>query len=166
MAPLPQIYDRSPQVDIGQKVEVKKRWLPLWIRVPVQVVFLPFVLLDVLAQRVARFCIKPPHKKEGFCKKRGACCRHILMEQPKGVWGSLYLLWNTQINGFYPKEERPFALEGKRLRSMGCRYLKRDGRCGNYFLRPMVCRLWPEIERFGEPRILKGCGYRAQPRKK
>jgi Fe-S-cluster containining protein len=47
---------------------------------------------------------------------------------------------------------------------MGCRYLKQDGSCSHYRLRPSICRTWPQIEYFGHPRILKGCGFKATPR--
>jgi len=31
-------------------------------------------------------------------------------------------------------------------------------------LRPVVCRKWPVIEIFGQPRMLKGCGFKAIPK--
>ena len=46
---------------------------------------------------------------------------------------------------------------------MGCRYLREDGSCSEYRLRPQVCRQWPVIEHFGYPKILKGCGFRSNP---
>ena len=39
----------------------------------------------------------------------------------------------------------------------------KDGSCGQYRLRPQVCRQWPVIEHFGQPKILKGCGFSSSP---
>ena len=46
---------------------------------------------------------------------------------------------------------------------MGCRHLRKDGSCGDYHLRPLICRQWPVIEHFGYPKVLKGCGYASDP---
>ena len=46
---------------------------------------------------------------------------------------------------------------------MGCRHLRNDGTCGDYHLRPLICRQWPVVEYFGYPKILKGCGYQSNP---
>jgi Fe-S-cluster containining protein len=129
-----------------------------------KVYFLPFILLDLLAQKIARLLIKPPFVKEGHCLKRGNCCHYILLPQFRGPLGRLFLFWNTQINGFYPRYRDTFDYENKKMIVMGCRHLQKDGRCGDYLLRPAVCRQWPRIEYFGPPQMLKGCGFKAAPR--
>ena len=144
---------------------IPRQWLPGWIRWPIRVLALPWVLLDLYAQKLATLIIRPPHRKEGHCLKRGNCCRYILIPEVTGVLGKLYLFVNTQINGFYPRYSEPHEYEGKRIMVMGCRYLKKDGSCAHHRLRPEVCRKWPMIEYFGHPRILKGCGFKAIPRK-
>jgi hypothetical protein len=136
-----------------------------WVRWPLRLLLLPFVLIDLQAQRVARLLIRPPYKQAGACKQRGNCCRYIMIQHSTGLLGKLYLFWNKEINGFYPRFNEPQEYEGKSVIVMGCRYLKADGRCGHYHLRPAVCRKWPMIEYFGYPRILKGCGFKALPRK-
>lgn len=144
---------------------IPKQRVPGWIRWPIRVFFLPFVLLDLQMQKIARILIPPPYKQIGSCKKRGACCHYIMMREPKGFLGKLHVLWNTEINGFFLRDLHPHEYEKKRVLVMGCRYLQKDGSCGHYFLRPMVCRKWPLIEYFGTPKMLKGCGFTAIPRK-
>lgn len=135
--------------------------LPGWIRWPLRSILLPFVLLDLAMQRVARWIIRPPYKQAGKCLKRGNCCYYIMMRKPRGILGTLFHLWNTEVNGFYLRSQEVYEYEGKRVQVMGCRYLQKDGSCKHYRLRPMVCRKWPVIEHFGHPRMLKGCGFRA-----
>jgi Fe-S-cluster containining protein len=142
-----------------------RQWVPGFIRWPLRILFLPFILLDLSAQWVARRLIRPPFRQEGTCLKRGNCCHYVLVPERKGISGKLYYLWNTQVLGFYPRSSEVYESEGKKVLVMGCRYLKKDGSCQHYFLRPTVCRKWPMIEYFGYPRILKGCGFRAVNRK-
>ena len=144
---------------------IPRQWVPSWIRWPIRGFFLPFILLDLSAQRIAQWLIPPPLKREGHCLKRGNCCHYILVPERKGLFGHLYYLWNTQILGFYPRSLNVYENEGKKILVMGCRYLKPNGSCGHYYLRPTVCRKWPLIAYFGHPRILKGCGFTAVPRK-
>src|ERR1700722_14649540 len=58
---------------------IPRQRLPCWIRWPLRVFFLPFILLDLWAQRLARLIIRPPFKQTGTCKKRGNCCHYILI---------------------------------------------------------------------------------------
>lgn len=145
---------------------IPRQWLPSFIRTPLRVFFLPFVLLDLAMQKVAKWIVPPPYKQTGGCKRRGNCCHYILIRKPKGPFGWLYKLWNTQVNGFYPRSREVHEYEKNQVIVMGCRHLREDGSCASYRLRPMVCRKWPAIEQFGSPRILKGCGFTATPRKK
>lgn len=144
---------------------IPKQKLPSWVRWPVRVFFLPFVLLDVAMQRFAKWLIRPPFKQVGGCKKRGNCCHYIMIRKPKGILGFVFRIWNTEFNGFYLRSQEAFEYENHKVMVMGCRYLQKDGSCKHYTLRPMVCRKWPVIEHFGVPRILKGCGFKAVNRK-
>lgn len=143
---------------------IPRQWLPSWIRWPIRLILLPFVYIDLAAQAVARILICPPFKKEGKCLKRGNCCHYILVPEGRGLLGRLFYFWNTQVLGFYRRKPEVYESDGKRVYVMGCRYLKKDGACGRYLLRPAVCRKWPVIEYFGYPRIIKGCGFKAVPR--
>jgi Fe-S-cluster containining protein len=145
---------------------IPKQKVPGWIRWPIRALFLPFVLLDLACQRVARLFFKTPYKKEGGCNQRGNCCYYIIIPHPGNWFTKLYYFWNTEINGFYPRHPEPLRVDKESVMVMGCRYLQKDGRCGHYRLRPAVCRQWPFIEYFGPPKILKGCGFRAVPRDK
>ncbi len=144
---------------------IPPQWLPGWVRWPVRVILLPFILLDLAAQKIARLLITPPFKKEGKCLKRGNCCHYILVPEAKGFLGRLFYFWNTQFLGFYQRMPEVHQSDRKRVYVMGCRYLRKNGECGHYYLRPAVCRKWPVIEYFGYPRIIKGCGFKAVPRK-
>lgn len=151
--------------DKPQPCPIPKQWLPGFIRWPIRYLLLPFVWLDIFAQSVAKKIIKPPYKKVGECKKRGNCCHYILIKKSKGISSKLDLFWHTQMNGFYRRDNTTHEYNGMRVYVMGCRYLKEDGKCGAYALRPMICRSWPRIEYFGHPQILKGCGFQAVPKK-
>jgi len=142
---------------------IPKQWLPGWIRWPLRLIVLPFVWLDLTSQWIARKIIRPPFRKEGRCLQRGNCCYYILFPEPKGFVARLFFFWFVQVDGFFLRNAKSVEYEGKKMVVMGCRYLKKDGRCAHYRLRPMLCRQWPLIEYFNYPRILKGCGYRAIP---
>jgi hypothetical protein len=141
---------------------IPKQKLPSWIRWPIRYLILPFVLLEVFTEKVARWIIPPPFKQIGQCKRRGNCCHYILLPEPKGLLAKTFLFWNTEIYGFYQREKELYEYEGKKIVVMGCRYLKANGSCSKHFFRPKICRSWPIIERFGRPRMLKGCGYQAK----
>jgi hypothetical protein len=145
-------------------VKIPKQWLPGFIRWPIKLFLLPFVWLDVMAQFVAKLLIRPPFKKAGACKKRGNCCHYILIKKSKGFSDKLDLFWHTQINGFYRRDNQVHESDGIKIYVMGCRHLQKDGKCGAYHFRPLICRMWPRIEYFGHPQILKGCGFRAEKR--
>lgn len=137
--------------------------IPGWVRWPIRYFTLPFILIDLAMQKLARKIIRPPFKKEGECLKRGNCCHYILIQASMSLWGRLFHFWQTEINGFYLRFKTPQLYEGKKRYVMGCRYLKKDGSCSEYHLRPLICRQWPVIEHFGFPKILKGCGFRSNP---
>lgn len=136
-----------------------RQWLPAVIRWPIRVFILPFVILDLFTQGVAKFFIPPPYKRVGKCKKRGNCCYFIFIGDSGNTIGRFHHLWNTQVNGFYDRIGKIIEYDGKRGRLYGCRYLKKNGSCGHHHLRPSICRRWPLIRHFGKPQVLKGCGF-------
>jgi len=134
--------------------------VPAWIRWPLRLFILPFIHLELMAEKIAKWIIRPPFEQKGACKRRGNCCHYILLPEVKDgffKWGTLLLFWQTEIYGFYLRQR--VESEGKPILVMGCRYLQTDGSCSRYLFRPKVCRSWPLIEIFGRPRLLKGCGY-------
>ncbi|MCX6990421.1 MAG: YkgJ family cysteine cluster protein [Chlamydiae bacterium] len=146
--------------------EIPKQWLPEWLRLILKLSYLPVLLLDLFAQKVARYIIQPPFKQVGSCKRRGNCCYFILIPQPSGTLGKIFYFWQTQVNGFFLRSLSPQDEKGKKMLVMGCRHLNEDGSCNSYKTRPSVCRRWPVIEYFGAPRVLKGCGFSPVLKKK
>jgi Fe-S-cluster containining protein len=144
---------------------IPPQWIPSVVRWTLRILFLPFIWLDLVAQKIARWIIRPPFQQAGHCLKRGNCCHYILLQKKRGPLQWINYFWNTQINGFFPRFLHDFEYEGRKMQVMGCRYLKKDGKCAHYRLRPAVCRQWPRIEYFGRPQILKGCGFYAVDRK-
>ena len=109
---------------------IPRQWVPGWIRWPIRALVLPLVLLDLGAQWIVKKWIKPPYCEEGHCYQRGNCCYYIIMPAPRGPLSALFYFWNTQINGFYARRKDPVDDNGKKMMVMGCRYLRKDGRCG------------------------------------
>ncbi len=140
------------------------RTTPTWVRIVLRAGIFPFMLLDLLMQSLVRKAAPPPYRIEGGCKMRGNCCHYILMEwdplMDRWPWlGRFWMWWYTQIHGFYPRGFDVENVDGRVARVMGCRHLQEDGRCGEYRLRPSLCRQWPRIEYAAAPYVLKGCGY-------
>ena len=140
---------------------IPKQFVPSWIRWPIRVLFLPLVVLDLFAQRIARFLIRPPFKQAGTCKKRGPAAITSSSPLLKGFSGSSIISGIPRSSDFTDVLNGIYESEGHKVHVMGCRYLSKKGTCTRYALRPAVCRKWPMIEYFGYPRILKGCGFKA-----
>ena len=145
---------------------IYRQRLPGFIRWPIRFLVSPFLLIDIAMQKMARKIITPPYKWTGACKKRGACCHFILIEKAPGILGKLYLLWHMEINGFFPRQKASLLDGKKKYQVMGCRYLKKNGKCGSYRSRPLICRKWPMLMTMGRPETLKGCGFKPQLREK
>ncbi len=142
---------------------IPRQKLPEWIRRCLKYFVLPFVLLDALTHKLALLIVRPPFKKKGKCLRRGNCCHYILIPYSKNLIGKIFYLWQTEVNGFYLRYKNPQTYEEKKVLVMGCRYLKKDGTCMQYHVRPQICRKWPVIEYFGYPKVLKGCGFYSDP---
>lgn len=147
---------------------IPKQRLSPWLRWPLRVIAYPFMLMDIYSHRLVASIFKPKYKLTGQCKKRGACCHYIHMGWPKKgrltLISKIYIYWQTEVLGFYFKDF-DFVEDKELTKVMGCRYLSKEGKCTQYFLRPGLCRTWPKIRYFREPSLLKGCGYKAVLRK-
>lgn len=137
----------------------QRQWLPRSVAYAVKLLLLPFVLVDVACRKIARMLIRPPLVRTGSCKQRGNCCYFITVRKEKGALDVLSRFWMQQVHGFYLREKKTYEINGRAYYVMGCRYLQKNGSCGQYRVRPMICREWPKVEIFGHPQILKGCGY-------
>ncbi len=146
---------------------IPEQKLPGWIRWPLRILAYPFMMLEILSNKIVSTIVKPKYKIVGGCKKSGNCCRYIHLGWPKNrklnLFSKLYVLWQTEVLGFYFKDF-DFVEDQEVTKVMGCRYLKEDGSCKHYRLRPGICRNWPKIHYFREPTILKGCGFKAVKR--
>ncbi|MEL7368826.1 MAG: hypothetical protein AAFN74_07935 [Myxococcota bacterium] len=130
---------------------------------------LPFVRLTELGHRFGRFLLRTEYRVGGGCDKRGACCHHILMEWSPWLdrfpWLGRIVLWKlTRFYSFYDKGYTWEVQDGLLVRVLGCHALLPDGRCGEYRLRPLFCRTYPEVPLTGRPMVLSGCGYRFERR--
>ncbi|MBT3394064.1 MAG: hypothetical protein HN411_03010 [Waddliaceae bacterium] len=143
---------------------IPKQWLSPLFRWPLRVIMLPFVALDMAANKIASSIVRPPRRKTGKCARCGKCCHYILITAPRSFLGKGHLVWNTQVNGFYLRNTDPVDVDGEKMLVVSCRYLMKNGKCGCHILRPLVCRQWPRIERFGKEQITEGCSYHRQER--
>ena len=130
---------------------------------------LPFVLLMEAGHRFGRHLLRTEYRVGGGCDQRGACCHHILMEWSPWLdrypWLGRLVLWKlTRFYSFYDKGYSWEVQDGLLVRVLGCHALQPDGRCGEYRLRPLFCRTYPEVPLTGRPLVLKGCGYRFERR--
>jgi Fe-S-cluster containining protein len=127
------------------------------------------MIMDLAIQSLIQRISPPPYRLEGSCQKRGNCCHYIFLEWPpvldKYPWlGRFWLWWFTDVHGFYLRDFSVENEDNRVARVMSCRHLQPDGSCGNYALRPAICRQWPRVLFTRKPYILKGCGYKAVPR--
>ena len=129
----------------------------------------PFIWLMAQGHRFGRVLLRTEYRLTGTCRQRGACCQHILIEWSPVLerhrWLGHLMIWkHTRLYSFYDKGFTWEVQEGLHFRVLGCRALREDGRCGEYRLRPLFCRTYPQVPLIGRPHILRGCGYRGVSR--
>ena len=144
---------------------VPQQKLPGFVRLAIQVFFYPFMRLDLACQSLLRFFIRPSYERKGQCQMTGNCCRYLAQQKSGMHKWPFFHWWATEVNGFYERSFEVEAPQGEQIRIYSCRHLTAEGKCANYALRPVVCRTWPRVDYFGQPSLMKGCGYRFQPRK-
>jgi len=125
-----------------------------------------FIFLDnFLTNLPKKILFKTQWVLEGKCKQCGTCCREIYLKvTPRQLSSKLFMklaiAWISWIFDFillridYDNHYLVFT----------CRHIRADGKCGNYFWRPNVCRNYPLIDYFEKPRLLPKCGFRARLR--
>jgi Fe-S-cluster containining protein len=126
---------------------------------------LPFIWLLEAGHRFGRRLLRTEYEVKGGCDRRGACCHHILMEwspvlDERPLLGRLVLWKLTRFYSFFDRGYSWEVQDGLLVRVLGCHALRPDGTCGEYRLRPLFCRTYPEVPLTGRPRVLPGCGYR------
>lgn len=129
-----------------------------------EAVFVFVAILD-LGRRFGAVLLRTEYKLAGGCKKRGACCHHVLLEWSPWLdrfplLGRIVLWKLTRLYSFYDRGYTWEIQDGLMARVLGCHALQADGGCGEYRTRPLFCRSYPELPLFGKPLVLKGCGYK------
>jgi len=125
-----------------------------------------FVLLDnFLTNFPKKVFFKSYWKLEGKCKQCGNCCKEILLKMtPRQIsskfFTNLAIRWITWLFDFILLR---VDYENGYL-AFTCKHVSSDGKCGNYFWRPSVCRNYPLVDYFKQPCVLPGCGYLPKPR--
>ena len=146
----------------------RKPWTRLLFRIGREAVW-PIVWLMALGHRFGRTLLRTEYTVTGGCLKRGACCQHVLVEWAPILdtypWLGRIVLWKlTRFYRFYDKGFTWEVQDGLLVRVLGCHALRTDGQCGEYRLRPLFCRTYPEVPLTGRPQVLRGCGYRSARR--
>lgn len=125
-----------------------------------------FILLDnFLTNLPKKFLFKTRWVLEGNCKQCGTCCKEIYLKiTPRQLsskfFTALAIKWISWIFDFillrvdYDNYYLIFT----------CKHRQPDGRCGNYFWRPNICRNYPLVDYFDEPKVLPGCSFSARLR--
>jgi Fe-S-cluster containining protein len=97
----------------------------------------------------------------GKCRQCGNCCKEIYIKiSPRQLSSRLFttlaIKWISWIFDFIVlrKDYDYYYLV------FTCKHRRSDGKCGNYFWRPSICRNYPLVDYFKEPKVLPGCGYR------
>lgn len=122
-----------------------------------------FVLLDNILTNLAKKLFKTRWKRVGICQQCGNCCRLIILTMtPAQVkskfFTDLSIRWISWLFGF-----KLIRVDQENLSLIfSCRHLTPEGKCGNYFWRPNICRNYPLVDYFEEPKFLPGCGYEAK----
>jgi Fe-S-cluster containining protein len=125
-----------------------------------------FVLLDnVLTNIPKKLFFKSVWILEGKCKQCGICCKAIGLKISKRQLSSkfftnLAIKWICWLFDFILLEidrEHGYLI-------FTCKHLRSDGKCGNYFWRPSICRNYPLIDYFEKPVLLPNCGFKPKLR--
>jgi hypothetical protein len=123
------------------------------------------VLLDnLLTNLPKRLLFQTRWRLDGKCKKCGSCCQEIYLkitprQHASKFFTGLAVKWISWLFDFILLRADP----DNYYLIFTCKHRQADGRCGNYFWRPSVCRNYPLLDYFDEPKTLPGCGYSAKP---
>ena len=124
-----------------------------------------FVLLDNLLTNFFKGLFTKKWQRKGQCRQCGNCCKKILLKMTPAqthspLFTKIAIAWICWLFDFiYLGMD-----EAKDYLIFTCQHLLPNGRCGNYFWRPNVCRNYPLVDYFEQPVFLPGCGFSSLPR--
>ena len=127
---------------------------------------LSFVLLDnFITQTLKKHLFRSRWEIEGKCKMCGVCCQEILLTMtPRQTRSRLFtkiaIMWISWLFDFILLR---VDYENNYL-AFTCKHRRSDGKCGNYTWRPNICRNFPLVDYFDEPRLLPYCAFKAKLR--
>ncbi len=122
-----------------------------------------FTLLEILSLRLIQAAVPPKFVLLGSCQECGDCCTSILGSPPAWIRRSFLMRIYTQYHKIAHRfSVRATTEDGSVL--FQCGYLQSDGRCSIYHFRPLLCRNYPLIPFYHEPKLLPGCSYSIAPR--
>lgn len=126
---------------------------------------LAFVILDNYLTNLTKRFFPKRYKLAGKCRQCGNCCRQIVLTMtPAQIRSKLFtdlsVRWTSWLFGFrlleIDHEDHSLVFD--------CRNQTLEGKCGVYCWRPNVCRNYPLVDYFDEPKFLPGCGFTAVKR--
>lgn len=118
------------------------------------------VLLDNYITNTFRGLFPKKWRRIGKCLQCGNCCKKILLQMTptqtrSPLFRKLAIGWIAWLFDFVylgTDFEYNYLL-------FTCKHLQTNGKCGNYFWRPNICRNYPLVDYFNQPSLLPGCGY-------
>ena len=125
--------------------------------------FIAIVLFDnLLTNLPKKLLFKTNWKVGGECKQCGVCCQEIFLKMtPRQIsskfFTDLATRWTSWLFDFIllrVDHEYNYLV-------FTCHHLRPDGKCGNYFWRPSICRNYPLVDYFAKPKLLPDCGFEA-----
>ena len=123
-------------------------------------IIISFMLLDNFIVQGFKRLFPTRYKIRGNCKQCGKCCEEILLRGTNRqinnpFFRNIAIRWISWLYGFYllyVDYERNYL-------AFSCSHRGEDGKCKNYFLRPPICRNYPLLDYFEEPKFLPWCSF-------
>lgn len=117
-----------------------------------------FQYMEAAANWLIGYNKKTEYIKKGGCRRCGRCCQVLAVQYPiffnrlKGLL-KLTIKWQEFRYCFtYLNMEDNYLL-------YKCNLVGPDGLCGQYWLRPRLCREYPKMGLYGRPHTHRSCGY-------
>lgn len=113
-------------------------------------------------ERLAAFIIssfkKSEYVRRGRCRQTGQCCRAIGMVLPRWIIRCPRLVRMIRAWHYLRYNFTPIEIQDNML-VYECRYLTPKNSCGIHWRRPALCRNFPLVPLYGQPKLHEGCGF-------